>query len=291
MRACEGLPVHARLGVGSTNGPALLTFASTAETQSLSAPSRLLAVRPANDLAAARWMVRRSRTPLMGLSKFAPPSASVPGVHSWRRRCSEERLSGFFPREVPFQRGVAFGPELPRSGLVPPLSFLPTAAACSTWHFSGLLRPETDHGVRHVSGVQVRCGQHLRSSGACAPLGLGPAGAFRRSPGGRAALAAASRAPESRCGSAAAPVAALGFPWPFPVASHPSELSPPQQLYRVNRAFRPRSACRFPLGEPRTLLLTGRDSAFWPGSPRPVPSRRCSPLLPSSPAFLASECA
>jgi hypothetical protein len=150
----------------------------------LSAPSVLLAVRPARGLAVVCGMVRRSGTPLLGLSKFAPPSASVPGVHSRRRRCSEELLSGSFPREVPFQRGVAFGPELPHSGLVPPLSFLPTAAVCSTWHFSGLLHPETDHGVRQVSGIQVRCGQLPCSSGARAPFGLGPAGAFRRSPCG-----------------------------------------------------------------------------------------------------------
>ena len=94
MRACEGLPVHARLGVGSTNGPALLTFVSSTKTQSFLRrpvsllPVRLLALRPYAE------RLRGRRTPLLGLSKFAPPSAWVPGVHSWHRRCSEERLSG-----------------------------------------------------------------------------------------------------------------------------------------------------------------------------------------------------
>jgi hypothetical protein len=47
LRACEGLPVQARLGVGSTNGPALLTFASPSETQSfLRRPVSLLACMP-----------------------------------------------------------------------------------------------------------------------------------------------------------------------------------------------------------------------------------------------------
>jgi hypothetical protein len=47
---------------------------------------------------------------------------------------------------------VAFGPELPRSGLVPPVSFFPTSTVCSAWYLAGLLRPAADHGVRHVSG-------------------------------------------------------------------------------------------------------------------------------------------
>ena len=50
------------------------------------------------------------------------------------------------------RRGATFGPEMPLSGLVPPLPFLPAATVCSTWHFSGLLHPETDPGVRQVAG-------------------------------------------------------------------------------------------------------------------------------------------
>jgi hypothetical protein len=49
-----------------------------------------------------------------------------------------------------------FGPELPHSELVPPLSFLPTSAVCSAGYFSGLLHPVADHGVRHVSGPRPR---------------------------------------------------------------------------------------------------------------------------------------
>jgi len=41
---------------------------------------------------------------------------------------------------------------MPLSGRVPPLPFLPASTACSAWHFSGLLHPDTDHGVRHVAG-------------------------------------------------------------------------------------------------------------------------------------------
>jgi hypothetical protein len=156
LRACEGLPVQARLGVGSTNGPALMTFASPTKTlSSLRRPVSLLSFRfPA--FRPSTGGLRGSRTPLLGLSKFAPPSASAPGVHSHRLRCSEELLSGSSPRGFTFQRGAGFGPGLPPPGLVPPLSFLPTAAVYSTWHLSGLLRPETDHGVRQVSGFRGR---------------------------------------------------------------------------------------------------------------------------------------
>jgi hypothetical protein len=67
-------------------------------------------------------------------------------------------------RSVPVRHGAAFGPELPPSGRVPPLPFLPASTVCSSRHFSGLLHPETDHGVRHVSGPG------LRLSPACALL-------------------------------------------------------------------------------------------------------------------------
>jgi hypothetical protein len=101
LRACEELPVQARLGVGSTNGPALLTFISPTKTRSyLRRPVSLLSVRLPALRRSAGWL-RGRRTPLMGLSKFAPPSASVPGVHSQRRRCSEELLRGSSPRGLP----------------------------------------------------------------------------------------------------------------------------------------------------------------------------------------------
>jgi hypothetical protein len=51
MRVHEGLPVHARLGVGSTNGSTLMTFTSPTETKSsLRRPSAV--VRSSPDLAA-----------------------------------------------------------------------------------------------------------------------------------------------------------------------------------------------------------------------------------------------
>ena len=86
----------------------------------------------------------------MGLSEIAPPSASVSRVHSCLLRCSEERSSWLASKDLPSDAAV-FGPDLPRSGLVPPLPFLPASAACSAGHLSGLLHPETDHGVHQVS--------------------------------------------------------------------------------------------------------------------------------------------
>jgi hypothetical protein len=131
---------------------------SIGDTVHLALPA--LASADRSGLAAVPVAFRDPRAPLMGLSKFAPPSAGVPGVHSRRFRspegCPEGRSGelppGPSPEGLAVRRGAAFGPELPRSGLVPPLPFLPASAACSTWHFSGLLHPETDPGVRHVSG-------------------------------------------------------------------------------------------------------------------------------------------
>jgi len=88
-----------------------------------------------------------------GCHRSAPPSASIPGVHSQWSRCSEELPRCASPRRCTVRRGATFGPELPHSGLVPPLPFLPAATVCSTKHFSGLLHPETDHGVRQVAGL------------------------------------------------------------------------------------------------------------------------------------------
>jgi len=87
-----------------------------------------------------------------GCHRSAPPSASAPGVLSQWSRCSEERSRRSFPKKLASQHGATFGPELPHSGLVPPLPFLPATTVCSTWHVSGLLHPETDHGVRQVAG-------------------------------------------------------------------------------------------------------------------------------------------
>jgi hypothetical protein len=157
----------------------------------------------------------------MGLSKFAPPSASVPGVHSRRRRCSEELLRGPPPRGLSGQRGVAFGPELPPSGLVPPLPFLPTSAACSTWHVSGLLRPETDHGVRQVSGFWARRVLRPGPLAACAAGGTGAGLGFARKPGRWATSAVARQAPESRRGGAGGAWKRTRFPMAFPVGVTP----------------------------------------------------------------------
>jgi hypothetical protein len=60
-----------------------------------------------------------------------------------------------FPKKLALQHGVAFGPELPPSERVPSLPFLPASTVCSAWCVSGLLHPETDPGVRHVSGSLV----------------------------------------------------------------------------------------------------------------------------------------
>ena len=127
----------------------------------------------------------------MGLSEIAPPSASVSCVHSCLPRCSEERSSWLASKDSPSD-AAAFGPDLPRSGLVPPLPFLPASAVCSAGHLSGLLHPETDHGVRQVSEPLCSALPSHRPSvsrpsrlpwSSSLPRSAGPAGSARPFPG------------------------------------------------------------------------------------------------------------
>lgn len=69
----------------------------------------------------------------------APPPARMLCVHSGVSRSSP------------------VGPEMPPSGLVPPLSFHPTPTVYSAPGLAGLLHPATGHGVRHVSSLPPRC--------------------------------------------------------------------------------------------------------------------------------------
>jgi len=150
-RDYEGLPVRLRPGVGSTNGLTLMTFASPSEMLSSSRcsflPFRSPAGRPeglpcgegvGGELLS--WGCQRS--PLHRHRCLCPlPVASL------LRRAASRRV----PRNRAVWRVVTFGPELPPSGLVPSLPFLPASTVYSTLHFPGLLHPGADRGVRQVS--------------------------------------------------------------------------------------------------------------------------------------------
>jgi hypothetical protein len=173
--SCEGHPAIARLGSGRPMpGPRGLRL-SIGDTVRLALPA-LASVGPVRPCG-RRGRLRRCAGSSLGVVKVRP---SI-GIGAW---CPLRVIpllrgaaAGPFPRELALQRGATFGPELPNSGLVPPLPFLPAATVCSTWHLSGLLHPETDPGVRHVSG-RAQC-----ASPACLPRD--------ESLGGRAAASAA----------------------------------------------------------------------------------------------------
>jgi hypothetical protein len=174
--ACEGLPERMRRGVGSTSSPALLTFASPLETQSSSrGPSPPIRGTPPLRGALRRPEGRcrregRVRTPLLGFSKDCP-SVDVSVEHPLPARARAAGSRGTFaarcqcraPRGLD-RRAATFGPEMPASGLVPPLPFLPATTVCSARCLAGLLRPAADRGVRYVSS---------RGGG---PPGAGPSG-------------------------------------------------------------------------------------------------------------------
>jgi hypothetical protein len=100
----------------------------------------------------------------------------------------------------------------------------------------------------------------------------------RRSPRGapswQVTMTSIAGAPKSRCGGAVSPENPFGFPWPFPVASHPTELSPSHQLYRVNRSVQSSAVRMTSSGKPEQDLFTELEPTFGTGPPRPVPSRR-----------------
>jgi hypothetical protein len=135
------------------------------------------------------------------------------------------------------RRVVTFGPEMPPSGLVPPLSFFPTATVCSTSCLPGLLRPGADHGVRQVAAFATTSGP-FPAVPLCDCTGFPPGP--RRVPEGirsglhRSGLFASSEegtfTPSRR---PALPLAA----WAFPLALHPSKLFPCRQPV-------PRQPCR-----------------------------------------------
>jgi hypothetical protein len=172
-----------------TSGPALVTFASPSETlsgvrgpfsgsSSSSSPvgpeaSWLGGARSARDRDSSLGVVNdrpsvdmHTQRPLL----VGPRSEELPGPHG--------------PRGARRVRDTAstFGPELPPSGLVPPLSFLPTSTVFSAGYVAGLLQPAADHGVRHVSGPRPSCCGGIRRS-RCVPVGLGlPRGEGARLP-------------------------------------------------------------------------------------------------------------
>jgi hypothetical protein len=155
-----------RRGVGSTGSPALMTFALSSRAQSSSrgpSPpvSRRAALTGGSHHACERC--RRVQTVLdasLGVFQSSPlhrrqHRASTPGRSRSSVRpegLSAVRSFGLAPRG-PTSRAVAFGPELPASGLVPPLPFFPASTVCSARYLAGLLHPAADHGVRPVSGM------------------------------------------------------------------------------------------------------------------------------------------
>jgi hypothetical protein len=97
---CEGLLARARHGVGSTNGPALLTFASPSETLSgLRCPLvRSVELGWPNGLLLSAFAEPGLLS--WGCHRSAPPSVLAPGVHSQCLRCSEELPSACLRRDL-----------------------------------------------------------------------------------------------------------------------------------------------------------------------------------------------
>lgn len=148
-------------------------------------------------------------------------------------------------------RGATIGPELPPSGLVPPLPFLPAATVFSTWHFSGFLHPETDPGVHQVSSFRYPLA--LPDSHSPRPKSFAvrvSSPALRRGPTPTVPLRPSHALPKMSERTSFATRRAGGFLQPFPLVLHPSKLSPRFQQIRVSRVSCPHTFLPRDLGKP-----------------------------------------
>jgi hypothetical protein len=173
------------------------------------------------------------------------------------------------------RRGRTFGPELPPSGLVPPLPFLPAATVCSTWHFSGFLHPETDPGVRQVAGLRslpARPGAMVanRSCRPSAPRCRRP----RKDSDSDVAGPVGAGPSEDEQGPSIPARRAGVFLQPFPLALHPSKLSPRVQQVCVNRLPCPRAS------RPAHSRNSSEPAVWHVGRPRGAGHHRtCLPVV------------
>jgi hypothetical protein len=130
-----------------------------------------------------------------------------------------------------------FGPELPHSGRVPPLSFHPTPTVYSAQHLAGLLHPATGHGVRHVSGLARRSSEEGRR--ACRPRWRQPFEAFPSLTAGLASPRARSLSPLNP-GSACLPPVLPPVSGSFSPRRRPQGFGPPgSPLQRLDVAAAP----------------------------------------------------
>lgn len=105
------------------------------------------------------------------------PSASRDSSHGVRPKSPLHRYEYVASTPGGPPRGPAFGPKLPRSELVPPLSFHPTSTVYSAPYRAGLLHPAAGREVRQVSGPRCRPARR-RGGGARPPRWRRPFEAF-----------------------------------------------------------------------------------------------------------------
>jgi hypothetical protein len=133
----------------------------------------------------ALWMITHPRTTLFPSPRLQRRGRFVRSFQSTgppaclTAHCVPVSLPNFlscgFPKNAPpltstirvlsrLPRGVVFGRVLPNTRRLPPLSFLPTSAACSTMPAAGLLRPTANYGIRLVSILTEALSSSLRST-------------------------------------------------------------------------------------------------------------------------------
>jgi hypothetical protein len=297
MRVYEGLPVHARLGVGSTNGPALMTFTSPTETVSgLRCPASV--VRSSPDLAALLLASMRLLDSSHGVVKYPPLRrleclVSSPGETAAPKSCrhASSRGKSLGDAEAPSVRGChlpdTFRPccfsQLRR--FAPPCTLQVCCALLPIMGFAMFpVLPVVVRGLIPSSAEAGRSDLDLGCFPAAPRRGVHPAAFRRPCCGGLVLVTPRGRLHRHRRGEAR-----TRFLWTFPNGAPPFEAFPSSVAVPRQSHFSAalRLLCRHRASSILVLLLE-RDSALWHGSPQSLPSRRWLRALPSS--FRLSAC-
>jgi len=260
MRVCEGLPVHARLGVGSTKlpGPHGLRFSF--------GDSIRLALSVVRGALVARRSTSRSGALRLASVRFSDSShgvVKVPPLHRHGRLVSTPVVSAA-PKSchLASSRGILPGDAEPTSarGCHVPDSFRPCRSSrlrrfappgtlqvcCTLLPIMGFaMFPVVRVVSRRLTVPPARAGEGrgFRSLSGRTPRGASFLRAFTD-------LAARLARPRRALLTLATRLALVSL-GPFPMALHPSELFPRQQLCCVNRAFQPHSRPSAILGRTR----------------------------------------
>jgi hypothetical protein len=291
MRVHEGLPVHARLGVGSTNGSTLVTFTSPSETNSsLRRPSSV--VRSSLDLAAMLPASVRLSDSSHGVVKNLPLHrleclVSSPGGTAAPKSCRLVPSRGKSPddAESPSVRGCHLPDTFRRCRfsrlrrITPPGNLQVYCALLPIMGFAMFrVFPVVARGLTLSSAEAGRSGLDMGRFLVAPRGGVRPTAFCRPCCGDLVLTTPRGRLHHHRRGEAHTRIL-----WTFPNSARPFGAFPSSAAVLRQPCF----SAALPTichsrADPVQVSCLERDSALWHGPPQSLPSRRWSRVLPAS---------